>query len=53
MTIMPVIDPRLAGRPPERHAARIVAEMASWLAGERARLSDEADGRVAPLGWPR
>jgi hypothetical protein len=41
MTDMPIIDPRVTGPPPERHAARIVAEMVKWLAGERARLSDE------------
>jgi hypothetical protein len=41
MTDMPAIDPRLAGPPPERHAARMVSEMAKWLTGERARLTGE------------
>lgn len=38
---LPVIDPRIVGPPPERHAARVVGEMVRWLAGERARLSAE------------
>ena len=39
MTVMPVIDSRLAGPPPERHAARVVGDIVKWLAGEGARLS--------------
>lgn len=46
MSAMPVIDPRVIGPPPERHAARVVAEMVKWLAGERARLSGEVSAAL-------
>jgi hypothetical protein len=41
MTAMPTIDPRVVGLPPERHAGRVVGEMARWPVGERARLTGE------------
>jgi hypothetical protein len=51
-TAMPAINSRLAGPPFERHAACVVAEMAKWLAGERAELMAALDrSKAAHLGY--
>lgn len=41
MKPIPVIDPRITGLVPERHAARVVTEMCYWLLAEHARLTNE------------
>ncbi|HEY1491213.1 MAG TPA: hypothetical protein VGF35_01180, partial [Steroidobacteraceae bacterium] len=45
------------GPPPERHAARVVAEMCRWLAVEqfrmRARLQEHLKGAAPKLGNPK
>lgn len=38
MKHIPVIDPRIIGPPPEKHASRVVGDMTRWLVVERHRL---------------